>query len=98
MRKFGDPEKCYNNLINEQDFDKHILEIKGELGKISKNTSSSLWKSFFSGTLSGLGSVIGVAIALAAIAWVLNTIGVIPAFKTEVNKLNQTLDQIQQNK
>ena len=84
--------------MTEEEFKKEILEIKGELKKISGNTRNPIWKSFATGTLSGLGSVIGVAIALAAIGWILNTVGIIPAFKTEVIKINQTLDQIRQSK
>jgi hypothetical protein len=84
--------------MTEQDFDKHISVIEGELKKISSNTHSPLWKSFVSGALSGLGGIFGVAIALAAIGWILNTVGVIPAFRSEVVRLNQALDEIQQNK
>jgi len=84
--------------MNEQDFDKHILEIKGELQKITKNTHSSVWRSFVTGTLSGLGSVVGVAIALAIIAWILNTAGVIPAFRGEVTRINTFLDSVKNSK
>jgi len=84
--------------MNEQEFQREILEIKGELQKIAKNTHSRVWKSFFTGMLSGLGSIVGVAIALAVVGWILNTIGVIPAFKSEVSRLNRVLDQYQQNR
>ena len=88
----------YNNSMTEQEFDKRISDIQLELKKISSNTHSPVWRSFINGALSGLGSVIGVAIALTIIAWILNSVGVIPAFRAEVNKLNNTLDEIKQNK
>ncbi len=84
--------------MTEQEFNKNLEEIKGELHRIGKNTHAPIWRSFLTGALSGLGSIIGVAVALAVVAWVLNTVGVIPAFKNEVAKINHTLDQIGQNK
>jgi hypothetical protein len=80
--------------MNEQEFQKEILEIKGELRKISKNTHTPVWRSFVTGTLSGLGSVVGVAIALTIIGWILNIVGVIPAFKAQVTHIEQTLDSL----
>ena len=84
--------------MTEQDFQKEITEIKNELKGIRKNTHSPVWRSFVTGTLSGLGSIMGVAIALALIGFILNTVGVIPAFRNEVNRINQTLDQLRKTK
>ncbi len=84
--------------MDEQKLDKEAVEIKGELQKISRNTRNPVWRSFLTGIFHGLGSVIGAAIGLLIIGWILNSIGVIPAFKGEVTKLNQVLDQIQKNK
>ncbi len=84
--------------MNDLQIEKELAEIKGELKKISKNTHGSVWRSFFTGTLSGLGSIVGVAIALSIIAWILNSVGVIPAFKNEVSRINQTLDLLQKNR
>jgi hypothetical protein len=46
------------------------------------------------GILSGMGSVIGVAIMLTIIGWVLNTAGVIPAFKRQADAWRQTLEDV----
>lgn len=80
--------------MTEQEFQKEISEIKGELKAIRKNTYHPVWRSFINGTLSGLGSIFGVALALTIIGWILNTVGVIPAFRSEVARINQTLDQM----
>jgi hypothetical protein len=44
--------------------------------------------------ISGAGSVLGVAVALVVIGWVLNSVGVIPAFAHEAERINQVLDLI----
>ena len=82
----------------DPDLKKELDDINVHLTQIKKNSGSSMWKSFATGTLSGLGSVFGVAIALAIIGWVLNTAGVIPAFRGEVTKLNQALDELRNSK
>ena len=72
--------------------------INKNLAEINKKTGSSVWRSFLTGTLSGLGSVVGVAIALAVIGWILNVVGVIPAFRAQVSHVQTTLDQLQKNR
>ena len=84
--------------MTEQEFQKEIAEIKGELRRISSNTHSPVWRSFVTGTLSGLGGIFGVAIALTLIGWILNTVGVIPAFKNDVTRVQQDLDSLRGSK
>ena len=80
----------------DPDFKKEIDQINKNLVDIRKN--GGVWKSFFRGILSGFGSIVGVAIALLALGWILNIIGVIPAFKNQVNQFRQTIEQIQKSK
>lgn len=80
--------------MTEDDFKKEITEIKAELKNISSHTHHPVWKSFFTGMLSGLGSVVGVTIAIAIIGWVLNTIGVIPAFRAQVTSWKGTIEKL----
>ena len=84
--------------MTEQQFEKDIQEVKQHLSAIRKNTRSPIWKSFVTGTLSGLGGVVGVAIALALLGWILNIIGVIPAFQQQANSWHQTLDNLRSSK
>jgi hypothetical protein len=84
--------------MTEDEFKKEISEIKTELKKIDSNTYHPVWKSFITGMLSGMGSVLGVVIAVAVIGWILNTVGVIPALKDKVNSWQQTLDNFQRNR
>lgn len=79
-------------------------ELKAKLDQINKNLialynkSESLWRAFFRGVASGIGSIVGVAIALAIAGWVLNSIGVIPAFREQTRQWQQTLEEIRQLK
>ena len=82
----------------DPDLKKQLDLVNKNLYEINRKTGSSLWRSFVSGTLSGLGSVIGVAIALAIIGWILNTVGIIPAFREQVHNLQQSLDQIKKGR
>jgi hypothetical protein len=82
----------------DPDLNKQLDAINGTLLEIKKKTGSSHWRAFLNGTLSGLGSIIGVAIALVVIGYILNAIGVIPVFRGEVTRINQVLDQFQKTK
>lgn len=84
--------------MTEQEVKQYMDSINKNLTEINKKTGSSVWRSFLTGTLSGLGSVVGVAIALAVIGWILNVVGVIPAFRAQVSHVQSTLDQLQKNR
>lgn len=84
--------------MTEQEFQKEVGEIKTYLQKISSNTYHPLWRSFVNGGLSGLGSIFGVALGLAAIGWILNAVGIIPAFSGQVGEWKQILENLQKVK
>jgi len=76
-------------------------ELKQELDLVNKNLETVSRKlggnrgAFFRGVLSGIGSIIGVAIAVAIIGWILNTLGYIPAFSKQVNEWKDLIQQTQ---
>ncbi len=70
-----------------------LTDINNNLKKISG--SGGKWHSFFTGVLSGLGSIVGVALALLLIGWILNIVGVIPALKNQVKQWQQIIEQTQ---
>ncbi len=82
----------------DPELNKQLNQINQTLVNIEKNKGFSPWKSFLTGTMAGLGSIIGVAIALTIISYILNAIGVIPAFRSEVNRINQTLDSLKKTR
>lgn len=77
-------------------------ELKSYLSEINKNLIKlgrpAKRQAFFNGLLSGLGSVIGVAIALTLIGWILNFVGVIPTLRNQVKQWQGILEQSQQYK
>ncbi len=76
---------------------KKILEYIGSnIEGTRKAVTHSSIKAMFNGVLSGFGSVIGVAIAIALIGWLLNIVGIIPAFKNQVKQWQQLIEQTNQ--
>lgn len=68
----------------------HLENIDRNVAAIQKKAGNR-FTSLFNGVLSGFGSVIGAAIALAIIGWLLNAVGIIPAFKEEASRWQQLL-------
>lgn len=76
---------------------KQYLEtLNGNVVKVGQGLP--WWRSLLHGAMSGLGSVVGVAIAVVLVGWLLNIIGIIPAFKREADSWRQLLQQSQQQK
>lgn len=88
------PRGPENQNMDDQEFQKQIENINLNVEKINHRVGGSamaLWR----GVLAGFGYVIGAFIAILIIGWVLNAIGVIPAFKAQVESLKDTLQQAQ---
>ena len=78
--------------MNENDVNKQIADIRDSVEQINHRIGGG-WTTLWRGILSGLGYVLGALIALIIIGWVLNVIGIIPAFKQQVNSLKDSLQQ-----
>ncbi len=76
-------------------------DLKEQLEKINKNVEvvagriGGSWKAFWHGLLRGFGSILGVAIAIALIGWVLNTLGYIPALQSQADEWKEIIDRAQ---
>lgn len=68
-------------------------EITRHLARIDKALNSP-WRAFVRGTFQGLGSIIGAAVVLVIIGFILNAVGVIPAFHDSVDEFKQLLIDI----
>jgi hypothetical protein len=53
------------------------------------------WSSFVRGVFTGLGSVLGAALAITLIGWMLNVAGVIPALQDKSEQWRQLLEKTQ---
>ena len=79
-------------------------ELKTELDKLNRtligifHKTESLWRAFVRGVLHGLGSIIGIVLAVVIIGWILNATGFIPGFKQQAvkfqNMWQDTLEQV----
>lgn len=82
----------------DPELEKKLDEINQNLIAIKGNTKGHIAKSFFTGSLSGLGSIVGVAIALTIAGYVLNAIGVIPALKEQATFWRSTIENLQKSR
>ncbi len=78
-------------------------DLADQLEAINKNIilarkGMPWWRSLIHGTMTGLGSVMGVIIALALLGWILNIIGVIPALRTETEQWKNLIQRAQQQR
>ena len=80
--------------MNENDLNKSITELNDNIERLSHRIGGN-WAMLWRGILSGFGYVFGALVAILIIGWILNVVGIIPAFKTEVDSLKNTLQQAQ---
>ncbi len=71
----------------------HLKNIEKEVTVLRKEMTS-LWDVFMRGLVNGAGYVVGAAIILTLIGWILNIAGVIPAFTKGVNEFRASIDRI----
>ncbi len=75
-------------------------ELKSQLKSIEKEVITlrkdltSFSQVFLRGLINGAGYVVGAVIILTIIGWVLNVIGIIPAFTQSVNEFRESIDRI----
>lgn len=73
---------------------KHHLEtIEQELCDLKVKTTS-IRSNFIRGAICGAGYVIGVVLIIVILGWILNIVGVIPAFNAQVAEFRATLERI----
>ena len=77
----------------DQELKQHLEKIEKELIYF-RESSVSLRATFVRGIFHGAGYVIGVVLVIILIGWILNIVGVIPAFTSFVNEFRAALDRI----
>ncbi len=74
----------------------YLKAINANIEQVNKG--NNWWKALSHGLFTGFGYVLGFVIALVVLGWVLNIVGIIPAFKKEVDDWRRLLQQTQQQK
>ena len=71
----------------------HLEKIEDELSNM-RMMSTGTWNTLWRGCIYGAGYVVGAAIIIVIVGWVLNIIGVIPAFSREVTDFQTALSNV----
>jgi Na+-transporting NADH:ubiquinone oxidoreductase subunit NqrD len=71
----------------------HLERIEAELVHMRKETVS-LKSSLIRGLIYGAGYILGAALVLLLVGWILNIVGVIPAFNGQVKEFRDALQHI----
>lgn len=80
--------------MNELPREKKIDELNENLDQINYKLGN-YWYAFLKGLLYGFGSILGAGLAIIVIGWVLNIIGVIPAFQRQAEEWRDVFRQTQ---
>jgi hypothetical protein len=87
-------KSCYAEAIMiDPELKNHLEKIENELSHIRKS-SAGTWQALGRGVVYGAGYVIGAVFIIVIIGWVLNVIGVIPAFDRQVTAFRTALENI----
>jgi hypothetical protein len=78
----------------ENDLNKGIAELNKNVETLNRRLGGS-WTHLWRGILSGFGYVFGALIAVLIIGWILNIVGIIPAFRSQIDSLKNSLQQAQ---
>ncbi|MBP9686833.1 MAG: hypothetical protein KBD66_03480 [Candidatus Doudnabacteria bacterium] len=82
--------------MTERELHELLEEIKSNTAQAAKGLP--WWKVLVNGVFGGFGYVVGFIFAVTVLGFVLNVIGVIPAFRREVEDWQKLLQQTQQQK
>ncbi len=74
--------------------DSNLQELNENLDQINRKLGN-VWFSFFKGVLTGFGSILGAGLAIIIIGWILNIVGVIPAFQRQATEWRDIFRQSQ---
>ena len=78
--------------MTDEELKKHHIAVEQKLDKISKDLHSKT-RALLTGILSGFGYILGIVAALVIVGYVLNVIGVIPAFREQAGEWRNLLQQ-----
>ena len=70
--------------------------INENLKEIEKKSGTGLWKSFFSGIVNALGYVVGLAIVVVIVGWILQKTGLLPSFENQVKNFTDLVNGAKQ--
>ena len=60
---------------------------------IEKKKGPGIWRAFFNGVFGALGYVVGVALVVVILGWILQKTGLLPAFKEQAKNFSDLINQ-----
>jgi hypothetical protein len=66
--------------------------VNANLIAIKNKKSGGVWRSFFNGIFSALGYVVGLAIIIVILGWVLQKTGQLPAFEAQLQNFSDLIN------
>ncbi len=80
----------------EPELKNELDQINQQLAAISKKSGTSLWRAFLSGIMSALGYLVGLAIVVGIIVWVLQKTGLWSSFQQELQSFYDIINSAKQ--
>lgn len=79
----------------DPELQRQLENINTHLGEIKGKKSPGIFRAFFNGVFSALGYVVGLAMVIVVLGWVLNKLGLLPAFKEQVKQFQSLMGSAQ---
>ncbi|HYV33471.1 MAG TPA: hypothetical protein VE973_01315, partial [Candidatus Limnocylindria bacterium] len=77
----------------EPELQRYLSGINQHLTEIKAKKSPGIWRAFFNGVFSALGYVVGLALVVVILGWILNKTGLLPAFRAQVKDFQDFMGQ-----
>ncbi len=77
----------------DPDLKKHLENIEKEIFELRKD-STGLRQTMIRGAIYGAGYILGAVLVIVLIGWILNIVGIIPAFTNQVTEFRTALERI----
>ena|SRR6185436_15946917 len=77
----------------EPELQHYLANINQNLQEIKNKKLPGLWRSFFNGMFSAFGYVVGLAVAVVLLIWILEATGLLPKFQKQVADFQLMFEQ-----
>lgn len=80
--------------MTDPELKNHLERIEGELSSIRKSSAVTWRTMFWRGCVYGVGYIAGALVIILIVGWILNVVGVIPAFSRQVAEFRAALENV----
>ncbi len=76
----------------EPELNTYLKDINQHLDEMKAKKGPGIWRSFFNGVFSALGYVVGLALVVVVLSWILARMGLLQAFEQQVGNFTSLVD------